>query len=441
MRNPTSVAMIASAEHATSAASCERSASAARCAVMSRAIVDAPTIAAVERRASADTVKDTATGVPSRRSRSVENCSMCSPCRTRRASSACSSRRVERHDQRHRTPDRLVRRVAVETARTRAFQSVISTGEVDGQDRIVRAADDRREALRIEGASDEASSTRYHPGEGQEAANPSGITPYVCHNTSLIPRDPSLYPDSPASGFSTASREGLEHRLRPVAGPKLASDGAPGLLPARRGGDGRRARGRSAPRALPGCARASRSRSCPRSAAWLVTSREHALAVDARRRRPSRSTTRASRPDRSWARACSRATAPSTRAIATRSRGRSGSMRRASSSTEAVERETARLVDAIAARRRRRPSLRPRGAARGAGDARGARSRVDPEHAPCSAGTPRSSSAVSGINLGIEPPPAVARAVARARPRDDRSGRRRRAAPRCCAMPASTPPA
>ena len=42
----------------------------------------------------ADTVRDTATGVPSRRRRSVENCSMCSPWRTRRASSACSSRRV-----------------------------------------------------------------------------------------------------------------------------------------------------------------------------------------------------------------------------------------------------------------------------------------------------------------------------------------------------------
>ncbi len=78
MRKPMSVAMIASAEQATSAASCERSASAARWAVTSRAMVDAPTMLPSTSRI-ADTVSETGTREPSRRSRSVTNCSMCSP--------------------------------------------------------------------------------------------------------------------------------------------------------------------------------------------------------------------------------------------------------------------------------------------------------------------------------------------------------------------------
>ena len=65
----------------------------------------------------------------------------------------------------------------------------------------------------------------------------------------------------------------------------------------------------------------------------------------------SRSTTRASPPRRSWGRACSRSTAPSTRGTARRSSRpfRLGEVR-AAARRRACEREAERLVDALAPR-------------------------------------------------------------------------------------------
>ena len=140
--------MIASAEHAISASSCERSASAARCAVTSRAIVDAPTMPPATSRI-AETVSETGTREPSRRTRSVTNCSMCSPSSTRRCSSACSSRRPGGTMHRHRLSDRLERREAVQLL-ARVVPVGDQVGQVHREHRVVRAAHDRRQALRIE---------------------------------------------------------------------------------------------------------------------------------------------------------------------------------------------------------------------------------------------------------------------------------------------------
>ena len=118
------------------------------------------------------------------------------------------------------------------------------------------------------------------------------------------------------------------------------------LVPDRRRRHPRRARLRPASAAR-APARASRCRGCPRSTAGSSRAATLALQVDARSRRPSPSTTRASRPGRWSARACSRSTAPSTRrhrgpvraAVPARRGARRGSPRRLE--------ETDRLIDAL----------------------------------------------------------------------------------------------